>query len=168
MESSSREALRQWPDDVEFLSYLGFSLGLQKKKEESLAVMEKALLIDDNNPNILNYIGYYLADDGLDLDRAYELISKALRLDPDNYAIIDSMAWVYYKRGEYDKAWHEIRRCLKISGTDPEIWEHYGDIAAALNKKSEAVKGYEKCLEFEPENADEIVRKLNLLRETQS
>ncbi|MDR2892828.1 MAG: tetratricopeptide repeat protein [Deltaproteobacteria bacterium] len=168
MENASREALRQWPDEVEFLSYLGFSLGLQKKKEESLVVMEQALLIDGDNPSILNYIGYYLADDGLNLDRAYELISKALRLDPDNYAIIDSMAWVLYKRGEYGKAWDEIRRCLEISGTDAEIWEHYGDIAAALNKTSEAVKGYEKCLELEPENPDEIVRKLNGLLKRQS
>ena len=94
-----------------------------------MRVMERILTLEPGNPDALNFVGYALAEDGRDLDRALELISKALATNPESPYYIDSLAWVLFKRGEFKKAWTEIQRAVSKPSEDPAIWEHYGDIA---------------------------------------
>ncbi len=91
------------------------------------------------------------------------LISRANRLEPDNGYIIDSLAWVNYRMGNFDEAWKQINRAISIRSKQPELWEHYADIAIALGKKKEAAKGYKKALSLNPKNTDELRRKLEEL-----
>ena len=74
---------------------------------------------------------------------------------PDSGYILDSLAWVYFRMGEYDKAWENIQKALNLTGTqiDPSMWEHYGDIAYALTKMPEARKGWEKSLQIKESEA---------------
>ena len=58
--------------------------------------------LDDENPDALNYLGYMYAEDGIMLDQAQTLIEKALEIDPNNGAYIDSLGWVYFKKGMID------------------------------------------------------------------
>ena len=54
---------------------------------------------------------------------------------------------------------------MELGGDDPTIWDHYGDIAMALNKRTEALKGWNEALKRSPENADEIRKKIaNILK----
>jgi tetratricopeptide (TPR) repeat protein len=86
---------------------------------------------DPGNANILNYLGYALADRGLKLDEAQELIGKAVKADPSNGAYADSLAWVHFKQGKYPAALDEIKRALKLIYDDAILWDHAGDIYAA-------------------------------------
>ena len=63
--------------------------------------MEQLATINPNNPEVLNYIGYSYADKGIYFKKARELLSKALKISPDDPYIIDSIAWLNYKEGEY-------------------------------------------------------------------
>ena len=63
-----------------------------KKYDLAEAEFRKALQLNAQDPNALNYLGYMLADRGVRLDEAHELIQKALDLDPQNGAYLDSMA----------------------------------------------------------------------------
>lgn len=86
---------------------------------------------DANNANILNYLGYALADRGLKLAEAEVLISSAVLLDPGNGAFQDSLAWVHFREGKVPEALGEIKAALKLISDDPTVWDHAGDIFAS-------------------------------------
>lgn len=86
---------------------------------------------DPDNANILNYLGYSLADRGLKLAEAEALIARAVKAEPSNGAYLDSLAWVHFKQGRYADARKEINAALAIISDDPILWDHAGDIYAA-------------------------------------
>lgn len=163
-EAAAREALKLWPDDDQLLYSLGAALASQKKNCESIAAMEKILVQDADNAMALNFIGYLLAEEKTDLERALEMVSRAMTLEPGSYHIADSLAWVHYQMKNYDQAWEAIRLSIELGAKDAVIWEHYGDIAAALDKKREAASAYKKALALEPENKDELLGKLQKMQ----
>ncbi|MEI7528556.1 MAG: tetratricopeptide repeat protein [Elusimicrobiota bacterium] len=94
--------------------------------------------VNPNNANVLNYLGYSLADRGLKLEEAQVLISSAVALDPGNGAYRDSLAWVYHKRGLAAQARSEIAGALKAVRDDAVVWEHAGDIYEAAGENKNA------------------------------
>lgn len=160
-EAVINQALGEFPNDSELMFTKGALYDQSGRKAEAMQTMEEILKSHPNDPAALNYIGYTLADKGVELERAHELIVKALEGDPENAHIIDSLAWVQYRQGDYEAAYENILRAIDYDPVEAEIWEHYGDIARALNKDSLARDAYTKALELEPDNFDEIQKKLN-------
>ena len=122
--------------------------------------MEALIARNPRNAKALNYVGYTLAEENRDLQRALELITTALKETPEADYILDSLAWVQYRLGQFELAWVTIQRSLAAGGDDPTIWEHYGDIALALKKNAEAIRGYTKALSKKTANAEAIRTKL--------
>jgi len=156
-------ALEKWPADTEMLFLFGVLLDKIDSKDDAMEVMERIVARDPDHADALNYLGYTLADNNIDLDRAYALIKRALQLKPGNGYIMDSLAWVYYRKGNVEAAWQEIQRAVANAEDDPVIWEHYGDIATALGMTAEARKGYRRALELDPENPKAVQEKLEAL-----
>ncbi len=156
--------MRKWPDNME-IAYLHASLLDQAgKKDAAFAAMEDIIKRQPDYFQALNYIGYSLAEQSKDLQRAIQLLRKANSLSPNSNHILDSLAWALYKNGNTQEAWDVISQAVAANGyPEPTIWEHYGDIANTLGKKDEARKGYTKALEFTPTNANTITYKLNHL-----
>lgn len=159
----NEQALELWPDDTELLYLDGVALDLTHRTDEAMEVMERTIELDPEYPEALNYVGYTLADQGRDLDRALSLVVKALQYKPESGYIIDSLAWVYFRQDRNDLAWDEIQRAVEFVPDDPVIWEHYGDIAAAMGLTDKAREGYAKALEFEPEDPQAVQSKLDEL-----
>jgi tetratricopeptide (TPR) repeat protein len=113
--------------------------GDMKTAEENF---RRLLAKDPENANVLNYLGYALADRGLKLDEAESLISKAVKLVPSNGAYLDSLAWVHFKLGKYPAALEEIKGALKVIPDDPVLWGHAGDIYAASADWKKAWRAY--------------------------
>lgn len=153
------EALTAWPGNTEILFRLGVLEDRLGKRDQALGRMEEIIRTDPDHADALNYLGYSLAEQGEQLDRALVLIRNALRLEPDNIYFRDSLAWVLFRRGQVEAAWEEIVRTVAAAPDDPTIWEHYGDIARAMNKPAEARKGYEEALKRKPGDA-ELQKKL--------
>ncbi len=157
-------ALKKFPKNVDLLYQKGVLLYKLKKKKEAIDIMESILEIKPDYPDALNFIGYTLAEMGKDLDKAFELIKKALKIEPNNGYYLDSLAWVYFKKGEFEKAWELIKKAVEMVKDDPIIWEHYGDIAYKLKKMAEARKGYTKALKCKPENLKILHKKLKRVK----
>ena len=154
--------MRSWPADLEIAFLRASLLDERGDKKAAFAAMENITQADPKHYQALNYLGYTLADENRELPRALALLTKAVELAPDLAYILDSLAWAQYRLGKFNAAWESIRKVISMdSSEDPAIWEHYGDIAAALGKSEEARKGYAKALELNPKNADSIRERLS-------
>ena len=128
-----------------------------------IKLMEKdlttVLLIDQKNANTLNALGYSLAVHTQRYDEAYELIHEAHLYDPGSAAILDSLGWVEYKRGNYVDALKFVEASYERD-KDKEIILHYCEILIK-NKSYNKLKNIIH-LELERNSDDEsFVQKLN-------
>lgn len=157
------QARKKWPKDTNALYRLGFLQEQMGQQIQALRTMEEIVALEPDHAEALNFIGYTLAEEGRDLERALVLIKNALRLKPGSGHIIDSLAWVHFKMGNYEEAWKHIQSAVEIMPDDPTIWEHYGDIALALKKNEKARKGYQNALKYETKYQDLVRQKLEKL-----
>ncbi len=100
-----------------------------------------------DDATVLNYLGYSLIDRGLKLDEAIEMVEKAVKIEPENPAYLDSLAWGYYKKSDYQKAYEYIKKAVDIISSknldeDPLIFEHYADILEKMGNYTEAYDKY--------------------------
>jgi tetratricopeptide (TPR) repeat protein len=141
-------ALIVHPRNTKILFEYGLLLEKENKREAAIQWMQKILKLDPDHADALNYIGYTWADLDINLDQALIYIQKAVELKPQNGYIRDSLGWVHYRMGEFDKASKEINEALKMEPEDPYIYEHLGDIYKKLGKKKEAKQAYQKAQEL--------------------
>ncbi len=154
------QGLQHVPGDADLHYRYGLLLREVGDEPGALSAMEQAIARNPEHAEALNYLGYTLADENRDLDRALVLVQGALRQEPDNGYMIDSLAWVYFRMGRLGDAWTQIRRAVGLVPDDPELWHHYGDIAKATGRAAEARKAYAKALQKKHKDPDLIQEKL--------
>lgn len=119
-----------------------------KNWEQAEKDLKTALLYEPDQPYVLNYLGYSWADQGLNLDKAAEMIEKAVRMKPDDGAIVDSLGWVYFRMGKFDKAVETLEKAVELSPTETEINDHLGDAYWRVGRKSEARFQWKRAVSF--------------------
>lgn len=141
------EATATKPDERLYVYFLrGTIADRQKLYDEAEAEFRKALVIDPQNPMILNYMGYMFADRGVNLPEALSLIRKAVELDPQNYAYLDSLGWVYFKAGQYELAEENLRKANERGDSDPTVHDHLGQVYEKTGKLRLAVSQWERSM----------------------
>jgi tetratricopeptide (TPR) repeat protein len=128
---------------------------LEKMKDfDGAEAAFRAIIKDDpDNAGALNYLGYMLADRDQRLDEAQKLISKALEIDPQNGAYLDSLGWVYYRQNLLDNAESNLRLALERMGNDPTVHDHLGDVLMKEGKVKEAIAQWQSSLKSYDEAA---------------
>ncbi|WP_128516276.1 tetratricopeptide repeat protein [Tabrizicola thermarum] len=128
------------------------------------ADFRKALELNPNQPQVLNYLGYGLVDRGEKLDEALGMIEKAVAGDPEQGYIIDSLAWAYFKLGRYKEALEPMERASLLEPVDPIVTDHLGDVYWMNDRKLEARFQWRRALSFGPTDKDKtrILRKLEV------
>jgi Flp pilus assembly protein TadD len=107
------------------------------KIKDSVGALERLLDEREDDPTLLNALGYTLADHGLELSRAEGLIKKSLAIMPDNPAVLDSMGWVRFRRGDSKGAAEHLKRAYTLAH-DPEIAAHWAEALWKSGAKQEA------------------------------
>lgn len=152
--------LESRPDDIDIRFNLAASyerLGnFDDAEKEFQWIIERA----PEHALALNYLGYMYADNGIKLKKALQMIKDAVSIDPENGAFLDSYAWVLFKLGRYDEALVQMKEALKHDQSDAILYDHQGDIYAALTSHELARESWEEALKIEPDN-EEIKAKLN-------
>ena len=117
----------------------------------------------------MNYLGYLYAEKNINIDEAHRLIRTALDLEPDNGAYLDSMGWVYFRKGEFETALKYLLLAEeRLDGTDspdPVVFEHIGDTYEKLGNTRKAVFYWERSIEMEKNSAIEAKIKKALSNE---
>ncbi|WP_226645761.1 tetratricopeptide repeat protein [Microbulbifer variabilis] len=113
--------------------------------------LRKLLERDPDNATVLNALGYKLIDDEPRRPEALQLISRALELEPEDPAIIDSMGWVQYRLGNYRAAEKYLRQALEKL-PDHEISAHLGEVLWVQGNRDAALKVWKDGLTANPES----------------
>ena len=150
------------------LFMLGTAFDSSGQSEEAEKTLLEALHFAPNDAITLNYLGYLWLDKNKNIDEAFNMVSKAFELSPNDPNIIDSMAWGYYLKKDYKKALELAEQSTDRLPYSSVAYAHLGDIYAALNRKREASHQYRKALDLTadltPKLKAELEQKLNLTR----
>ncbi|MDD5119858.1 MAG: tetratricopeptide repeat protein [Candidatus Omnitrophica bacterium] len=149
------------PKDPEahfYLSSIYFDLKDYLSVEKEL---KTALKLKPDYPEALNFLGYFYLLQDKNINQAGALIKKALKFEPSNGAYIDSLGWYYFKKGKFKEALIELEKAASLL-SDPEIYDHLGEVFLKLGNKPEAKINWEKSLKLNPAQ-DKIKEKLQKL-----
>lgn len=119
-----RKLLEDGFESAKVYSALAHVLYLDKKIDDSLACLEKALKLDPDNHSALNSTGYVLAEADMRLNLAFLYCSRAVKARPDNPVYLDSLGWVLHKMGNKKNAVGVLRKALILAPGHPLITEH--------------------------------------------
>lgn len=132
-------------------STLGDAYADQDMWEDAVKAYENALRLDPNNHNAMNNYAYFLAIRGERIDYAEELALKAIRLEPDNAAYLDTVGWIFYLKNDYEKARQYIEASVETGEASAEVFEHLGDVYDKLNEPEKAKKWWQRAVENDPD-----------------
>jgi tetratricopeptide (TPR) repeat protein len=127
-------------EDVYFMR--GALMERQKKYDASEEAFRKVLAINPQHAGAMNYLGYMLADRNIRLEEAYKLIQKAVDMEPENGAYLDSLGWVYFRQGKLSDAERMLMKAVDLTdltGQDPTVHDHLGDVYMKLGKTQDAI-----------------------------
>ncbi|MFQ5518541.1 MAG: tetratricopeptide repeat protein, partial [Mariprofundus sp.] len=137
-----------------------------KRYEQLGATLNQILAANPNHAEALNFLGYSYAVQNLQLDQAELLIKRALTLKPDDGYYLDSLAWVYFKKGDYAKAIELQSKALKQIPHDTVMHEHYGDMLWKVGKQDEARAAWQKSIDLKSAQPELLRKKITSGLET--
>lgn len=133
-----------WP----LLFYRAMAYDAQDNWTKAEIDLKAALALRPNNPHVLNYLAYSWADKGINLPEAEKMIRVALLSSPNDAYVTDSMGWVYYRMGQFDKALTYLERAIALKPYDPVINDHLGDAYLKVGRTLEAQYQWLRALDF--------------------
>ena len=142
------------PDRWQILYARGVALERSGNWPEAEPLLQKALSLRPNEPQLLNYLGYSWIDRGEHLKEALALLSKAAAARPDDGFIIDSLGWAYYRLGDYTNAAKYLERAVELAPADPTINDHLGDAYWRVGRRREAHFQWTHALDLKPDASD--------------
>ena len=142
--------------------YRGICEERSKEWSKAEADMKKALELQPDQPQIMNYLGYSWIDQGIHLEEGMKLIRSAVEQRPDDGYIVDSLGWAYYRIGNYEEAVKNLERAIELKPEDPTINDHLGDAYWRVGRQLEArfQWAHARDLKPEPEDLPKIEAKL--------
>lgn len=157
---SMLDALKINPDD-RLAKHLLASIHSQLDEfEYSDSIYRDLIASDGSDGQALNNYSYTLAERGLDLEKALEIVQKALQLEPDNPAYLDTAGWIYFKMGKHQKAYDYITRSVDLEGNNAVVLEHLGDVISEMGDSEKASQFYKRAFELDEEK-DSLKQKIN-------
>ena len=159
-----KESLRRHVDDDRLLFARGAALERLGRGTQAERVLARAVEVNPKNAMALNYLGYMLADSGRRLGDSLAYVERALALEPDNPAYLDSLGWALFKLARYAPAEEKLRAALRYDGSDPAIREHLGDLLIATGRTEEAVQAWQAALECGHEEPNRVLEKMEKAR----
>ncbi len=146
------QGLAALPDDEDLLYARSLRHELLGNIPGAEGDLRRLLEINPDNADALNALGYTLTDNTRRYDEALVLIERAMRLKPDDAAILDSMGWVKFHLGEIDEA-VTLLRAAYAKQAEAEIAAHLGEALWRQGERDEARLIWREALSRQPDDA---------------
>ncbi|MGA9640199.1 MAG: tetratricopeptide repeat protein [Terriglobales bacterium] len=165
------EQLSTKEEDKAYVWFLrGSTYEREKRYTDAEVQFKKVIASDPEHASALNYLGYMLADQNMQLDEALAYIKRAVDLDPANGAYLDSLGWAYYRLGKFDLAEENLLKASQKINTDPTVHDHLGDLYQKTGRLKMAVSNWDRALnewnrtitaEVDPSDVARVQKKLD-------
>tara|TARA_B100000427_G_scaffold186196_1_gene154830 strand:- start:487 stop:2106 length:1620 start_codon:yes stop_codon:yes gene_type:complete len=132
---------------------LAMAYDKNKKWEKSDQLYIDLIANNTQDAQAYNNYAYSLVERNEEIDYALTLAEKAIQLSPKTSAYLDTVGWIYFKLGNFEKAKEFIAQSIVYDGSSAVVLEHYGDVLIALEEKDEALVFYKKALELDQDNS---------------
>jgi tetratricopeptide (TPR) repeat protein len=149
------KSLEKLPNHPDLLYESAMTAEKLSKLDVQETQLKKLIQLKPDYAHAYNALGYSLADRNERLTEARDLIEKALKIAPDDAAIIDSMGWVMYRLGDLPRAVELLKRAYEAR-PDAEIAAHLGEVLWQMNRKAEADRVWREALAKAPD--DEMLK----------
>jgi Flp pilus assembly protein TadD len=134
--------------------FRGISYERSKDWPKAEKDLEKALQLNPDQPQVLNYLGYSWVDQGINLEKGIKMIRHAVELRPNDGYIVDSLGWAQYRLGNYQEASDALERAIELKPQDPVINDHLGDVYWKVGRQLEAHFQWRHARDAKPEPDD--------------
>lgn len=150
------EVIGETPKRNDWSIFFQRAIAYERLKEWDKAEpnFKKALQLNPDQPQVLNYLGYSWVDRNMNLTEAMTMIERAVELRPNDGYIVDSLGWAHYRLGDFDKAVIELERAVELRAGDPTINDHLGDAYWRVGRKIEAIYQWNRALIGESDDVD--------------
>jgi len=145
------DALARFPGHPDVLYQKAILLEKAGRTDAAIGQLETLYRDRPQDSAISNALGFILADHNRELARAERLINAALKAEPDNPAILDSLGWLQYRRGMPQAALPLLERAFRLD-QDGDIGAHWGEALWALGEKAKARDTWNRALLVDPDN----------------
>jgi len=135
--------MRKNPDNVTFATTIGILYDGKGDFKKAAEMYETVLAKRPDSAVAGNNLAFhYVAHDPTaeNLDRAEKIIKPLLAKFKDSPQIVDTWAWLRYRRGEFEKGRDALLGLDEKAFQEPEINYHLGMIFYALNERDQAEK----------------------------
>ena len=141
------QAIKRYPQhDADLLYTWALMQDRLAKPKRSEKIMRQLLKKYPDHGPANNGLGYTWANQGKNLERARVMIQKAVDLEPHNAAYLDSLGWVFYKLGQFDKAVTYLTKAMAApEGNNPVIFNHLGDAQYRNGKVAKAIQSWQRA-----------------------
>lgn len=129
---------------------------------EAEADFKRALTLEPNQPDVLNYLAYSWLMMNKNTAKAREYLEAALAARPDDAHIIDSLGWAQYLSGDFQSAVTTLERAVELLPDDPTVNDHLGDAYWRVGRQNEAQFQWKRALTFKPDEALETAIRTKL------
>jgi tetratricopeptide (TPR) repeat protein len=149
-----QEARKSQSRNVVVVGELAYVLDKAGRKPEAREAYEATLKLDPDNARVLNNLAFLQAETGGDLDDALSKVQRARQLQPDLDSALDTMGWIYLKKGIVDTS-IRIFDGLVEKHNDHSTYHYH--LAVALSQKNDrphAIRELREALKFNPESAE--------------
>jgi tetratricopeptide (TPR) repeat protein len=143
------KALELNPKDVNTINALAMIYDEKQLYDNSDEMYLKALKIRPDDPLLMNNYSYSLSERGIKLDEAKAMSEKAVAADSTNGAYLDTLGWIHFKLGDYQKALKFISKASEVRDNSAEVWEHLGDVYEKLSDIKNAKIYWNKAIELD-------------------
>jgi tetratricopeptide (TPR) repeat protein len=144
----------KFPNNDQLLFLMGAASERLKKIDDAEDYFKKAITANPQNANALNYLGYMLIDHGIRVEESLQYVKKALELDRENGAFLDSLGWGYFKLNQLDLAEDNLRMALERLDDNAVVHDHLGDLYFKQGKFREAITQWQDALQKKSSEID--------------
>ena len=138
---------------------LGISYERAGQDQRAEYALLTALKLDPDDAISLNYIGYWWVDENRRVEEAFELIKKAVRLQPTSGYFADSLGWAFFRQNNFDDAVLWLEKAIQLTPTDPLIADHLGDAYWKVGRWLEARYKWQQALDMGIEDKYAVIIK---------